>query len=106
MNGSAEERAIDMDQARQVRETWGSPLIALVCKEFEKYAAESEQEAIHIHQTRHTFARMVSEDTGSLVEVEEVLSHSNLQITRVHVQSIAMKKVKHSGRISERLGIL
>jgi site-specific recombinase XerD len=74
-------------------------------KNLKKYAAESGLESIHIHQTRHTFARMVSEDTGSLVETQEALGHRNLATTRVYVNSIAVKKDKHNGRISERLGI-
>jgi integrase len=74
-------------------------------KNLKKYAAASGLESIHIHQTRDTFARMVSEDTGSLVETQEALGHRNLATTRVYVNSIAVKKDKHSGRISERLGI-
>ncbi len=74
-------------------------------KNLKKYAAESGLEAIQIHQTRHTFARMVSEETRSVVETQEDLGHRNLATTRVYVQSIAVKKDKHSGRISERLGI-
>ncbi len=84
----------------------GSPLSShSFAKNLKKYATESGLEAIHIHQTRHTFARMVSEDTGSLVETQEALGHRNLATTRVYVNSIAVKKDKHSGRISERLGI-
>jgi site-specific recombinase XerD len=84
----------------------GGPLSShSFAKNLKKYAAESGLESIHIHQTRHTFARMVSEDTGSLVETQEALGHRNLATTRVYVQSIAVKKDKHSGRISERLGI-
>jgi integrase len=30
---------------------------------------------IHLHQTRHTFARMAGEDAGSLIEVQEALGH-------------------------------
>ena len=48
---------------------------------------------------------MVSEDTGSLVETQEALGHRNLATTRVYVNSIAVKKDKHSKGISERLGI-
>jgi site-specific recombinase XerC len=74
-------------------------------KNLKKYAAESGLESIHIDQTRHTFARMVAEDSGSLVETQEALGHKNLATTRVCLISIAVKKYKHSGRISERLGI-
>jgi len=84
----------------------GSPLSShSFARNLKKYAADSGLESIHIHQTRHTYARMVSEDTGSLVETQEALGHRNLATTRVYVQSIAVKKHKHSGRISERLGI-
>jgi integrase len=74
-------------------------------KNLKKYATESGLESIHIHQTRHTFAWMVSEDTGSLVNSQEALGHKNLATTRVYVNAIAVKKDKHSERIPARLNI-
>jgi integrase len=67
------------------------------------YAAEAGIKKIHVHQLRHTFGRMVADETGSLDEVQEALGHRNRSTTRVYVQRIARKRDKHSRRISERL---
>jgi integrase/recombinase XerC len=67
------------------------------------YAAEAGIKKIHIHQLRHTFGRMVADETGSLDEVQEALGHRNRSTTRVYVQRITRKRDKHSRRISERL---
>jgi integrase/recombinase XerC len=67
------------------------------------YAAEAEIKRIHVHQLRHTFGRMVADETGSLDEVQEALGHRNRSTTRVYVQRIARKRDKHSRRISERI---
>jgi integrase len=67
------------------------------------YAAEAGIRKIHVHQLRHTFGRMVADETGSLDEVQEALGHRNRSTTRVYVQRIARKRDKHSRRISERL---
>lgn len=58
---------------------------------------------IHVHQLRHTFGRMVADETGSLDEVQEALGHRNRSTTRVYVQRIIRKRDKHSRRISERV---
>lgn len=68
-----------------------------------RYAREAGIEKIHVHQTRHTFARMVAEDTGSITETQEALGHRNLSTTRVYVQRISVKRDKHSEQISKRL---
>lgn len=68
-----------------------------------RYARAAGIEKIHVHQTRHTFARMVAEDTGSLIDTQEALGHRNLATTRVYVQRISVKRDKHSERISRRL---
>jgi integrase len=62
-------------------------------------------EKIHIHQTRHTFARIISEETGSIVEMQDALGHKNLATTRVYIGRIAVKRDKHSRRITTRLKI-
>jgi integrase/recombinase XerC len=67
------------------------------------YAAEAGIRKIHVHQLRHTFGRMVAEETGSLDEVQEALGHRNRSTTRVYVQRITRKRDKHSRRISERI---
>jgi integrase/recombinase XerC len=72
-------------------------------KNLKQYAMEAGLGHIHLHQTRHTFARMVAEDTGSLSETMEALGHKNISTTRVYVQRIAIKKDKHSEKITARL---
>ena len=67
------------------------------------YAAAAGIKKIHVHQLRHTFGRMVADETGSLDEVQEALGHRNRSTTRVYVQRIARKRDKHSRRISERI---
>jgi site-specific recombinase XerD len=72
-------------------------------KNLQKYAEQANIDHINLHQTRHTFARMVAEDTGSLTETMDALGHRNVSTTRVYVQRIAVKKDKHSERITARL---
>jgi integrase len=67
------------------------------------YASEAGIKKIHVHQLRHTFGRMVADESGSLDEVQEALGHSNRSTTRVYVQRITRKRDKHSRRISERI---
>lgn len=58
---------------------------------------------LHLHQTRHTYARIVAEETGSFIETQEALDHENAATTRVYVQRITVKADKHSTRISQRI---
>jgi site-specific recombinase XerD len=82
----------------------GAPLTShAFAKNLKRYAREAGIGKIHIHQTRHTFARVVSEETGSLTETQEALGHKNLATTRAYVQRIAVRRDKHSKRIAERL---
>lgn len=67
------------------------------------YARVAGIKKITIHMLRHTFGRMVADETGSLDEVQEALGHRNRSTTRVYVQRITRKRDKHSRRISERL---
>lgn len=71
-------------------------------KNLKRYAREAGIGHVHLHQTRHTFARIVSEDTGSITETQDALDHKNPQTTRVYVQRIAVKRDKHSRRVAER----
>lgn len=82
----------------------GAPLTShAFAHNLKRYAAEAGIRKIHVHQLRHTFGRMVADETGSLDEVQEALGHRNRSTTRVYVQRIARKRDKHSRRISERL---
>lgn len=70
-----------------------------------RYALEAGIDKIHVHQTRHTFARMVAEETGSMMETQDALGHRNLSTTRVYVQRISVKRDKHSEHISKKLAV-
>src|SRR5262245_35215093 len=60
---------------------------------------------IHLHRTRHTYARMVAERTGSLSETQEALGHRPASTTRVYVDSLPKKKDKHSRYVLEALDL-
>ncbi len=70
-----------------------------------KYAKECGIGDIHLHQTRHTVARMVGEQAGDLNAVQTVLGHQNIATTRVYLERVSVKQDKHSGNIADRLGL-
>ena len=59
----------------------------------------------HLHQTRHTFARIVAEEAGSLLEAQEALGHQNPATTRLYVQRVGVKRDKFSRAIKQRLKV-
>ena len=67
------------------------------------YAREAGIERINVHQTRHTYARIVAEETGSFQETQEALDHENAATTRVYVQRITVKADRHSSKVARRL---
>jgi integrase len=67
-----------------------------------RYARQAGISRFHLHQTRHTFARIVAEETGSITATQDALDHKNPSTTRVYVRRIAIKKDKHSTRILSR----
>jgi integrase/recombinase XerD len=67
------------------------------------YAREAGIEHIHVHQTRHTYARIVAEETGSFSDTQEALDHENAATTRVYVQRITVKTDKHSSKVAQRM---
>lgn len=84
----------------------GAPLSShSFSKNLKGYAREAGVGKIHIHQTRHTFARIISEETGSIVETQDALGHKNLATTRVYIGRIAVKRDKHSRQVTARLSI-
>jgi integrase len=72
-------------------------------KRMKRYAREAGIKHFHLHQTRHTFARLVAELSGSLAETQEALGHRNLATTRVYVQRVAVRKDKFSTDIVKKL---
>jgi site-specific recombinase XerD len=73
-------------------------------KNLKKYAKEAGVEGFHLHRTRHTFARIVSEMTGDITATQNALDHQNRSTTRVYVQRIAVKRDLYSHEISKRWG--
>jgi integrase len=67
-----------------------------------RYAREAGIGDFHLHQTRHTFARIVSELTGSITDTQNALDHKNPSTTRVYVQRIAVKRDLYSKDILSR----
>jgi integrase len=73
-------------------------------KNLKKYAKEAGVEGFHLHRTRHTFARIVSELTGDITATQNALDHQNRSTTRVYVQRIAVKRDLYSEEVSKRWG--
>jgi integrase len=73
-------------------------------KNLKKYAREAGVEGFHLHRTRHTFARIVSEFTGDITATQNALDHQSRSTTRVYVQRIAVKKDLYSDEVSKRWG--
>ncbi|HEY6187821.1 MAG TPA: site-specific integrase [Pyrinomonadaceae bacterium] len=71
-------------------------------KNLKKYAQAAGVKDFHLHRTRHTFARIVSEFTGDITATQNALDHQNRSTTRVYVQRIAVKRDLYSGEISKR----
>jgi integrase len=81
----------------------GAPLTShAFALNLKRYARDAGIGEVHLHQTRHTFARMVAEDTGSIVETQDALGHKHVATTRVYVQRIAVRRDKHSELILKR----
>lgn len=81
----------------------GAPLSShCFVRNMKRYARVAGLDGFHLHQTRHTFARIVAEETGSITATQEALDHSNPSTTRVYVQRISIKRDQHSERISKR----
>lgn len=81
----------------------GAPLSShCFVKNMKRYARTAGLDGFHLHQTRHTFARIVAEETGSISATQEALDHSNPSTTRVYVQRISIKRDQHSVRVSKR----
>lgn len=72
-------------------------------KQMKRYAREAGIGHFHIHQFRHTFARIVAEEAGSLLETQDALGHADVQTTRVYVKRIQFKKDKFSRSIRQRV---
>lgn len=81
----------------------GEPLTShAFVRNLKLYAKEAGVEHVHLHQTRHTFGRIVAEETGSMTATQDALDHANLSTTSVYVQRIAVKRDLHSAAVARR----
>jgi integrase len=59
----------------------GEPGLSLTSRSYannlKKYAAKAGMRRVNIHQTRHTYARIIFEDSGDLLETQSALDHEN-----------------------------
>ncbi|HEU4595103.1 MAG TPA: tyrosine-type recombinase/integrase [Pyrinomonadaceae bacterium] len=81
----------------------GEPLTShAFARNLKLYAREAGLDHAHLHQTRHTFGRIVAEETGSMTATQDALDHANLSTTTVYVQRIAVKRDLHSAAVARR----
>lgn len=66
------------------------------------YARAAGISRFHLHQLRHTFARLIHEKTRSVSQTQEALGHRNMKTTEVYVTRIKIKADEHSQAISDR----
>ncbi|HKQ06951.1 MAG TPA: tyrosine-type recombinase/integrase [Blastocatellia bacterium] len=72
-------------------------------KNLKRYARQAGVGEVHLHQTRHSYARIIAEESGSITDTQDALGHRNAATTRIYVQRIAVKKDKYSDRITRRI---
>jgi integrase len=72
-------------------------------KNLKQYARQAGVGEVHLHQTRHSYARIIAEESGSITDTQDALGHRNATTTRIYVQRIAVKKDKYSDRITRRI---
>jgi integrase len=86
----------------------GEPGLPLTSRSYannlKQYAAKAGMRRVNIHQTRHTYARIIFEDSGDLLETQSALDHESQATTRAYVHTVAVKKDKYSNRIARRVG--
>ena len=81
----------------------GEPLTShAFARNLKLYARKVGIDNVHLHQTRHTFGRIVAEETGSMTATQDALDHANLSTTTVYVQRIAVKSDLHSAAVARR----
>lgn len=72
-------------------------------KNLKTYAKRAGIGAIHVHQTRHTAARILADTTGSIKDTQEMLGHAHENTTRVYVQRVGILADRFSEHIAARL---
>lgn len=82
----------------------GAPLTShALAKNLKRYARAANVKDARLHRMRHTFARIVAEESGSMIETQDALDHENIATTRVYVARITVKRDKHSRAVANRI---
>jgi len=76
-----------------------------IAKRFKAYARQAGIKHFHLHQFRHTFAGIVANQAGSIMETQEALGHQKTETTRVYVNRITVKRDRWSGMVAEEIGL-
>lgn len=110
LNSSGRENVLGSERPLWTRhDRAGKPGAPLTSRSFaenlKSYASKVGIEKINVHKTRHTFARIVAEETGGYLETQEALDHENAATTRIYVERITIKADKHSQHISKRFKV-
>ena len=74
-------------------------------KNLKSYAIDAGVGGIHIHQLRHTYARIIADKAGDISEVSTALGHKDVKTTRIYLNKVTIKKNKHSDFIREQLDL-
>ncbi|MBC8160812.1 MAG: tyrosine-type recombinase/integrase [Roseiflexaceae bacterium] len=74
-------------------------------KNLKHYAEAAGLGEVHLQQTRHTFAALVSEEAESLTDVQEALHHERTTTTRAYLDRIVVKSGKFSRKIIKKLDL-
>ena len=93
------------DQLAALKQATGALSSHSFAKNLKAYASAAGLGPIHVHQLRHTFARLVGEDEGDLTKVQHALGHKNLSTTRVYLPRVTTKRDTFSAGIARRLGL-
>ena len=68
-----------------------------------RYATAAGVHHIHLHQTRHTFAAWVGEETGDYRAVQAALGHQDLRTTFIYAQRLGVRRDNVSSAIAQKL---
>jgi integrase len=85
----------------------GSPLSShSFSKNLKAYGRAAGLDAIHVHQLRHTAARVAGEESGGNVGVvQHILGHANQQTTKIYYKRISVKKNPLSAAMARRFNL-
>lgn len=84
----------------------GSPLSShSFSKNLKAYAAAAGLDAIHVHQLRHTAARVAGDESGDMGAVQNLLGHANQQTTKIYLPRITVKKNPLGAGIARRFNL-